>query len=102
MECNPGQLIFEGSPIVKTCTYDILINILEKDRKGLVHLRDKVLLNLDLKPQNVLVSKTHEGNFLVKIADFGTSKAMKKGGQSVTATHRGTRLYMAPEVDNAP
>lgn len=48
----------------------------------------------DLKPANILVSRD-AGVYLV---DFGFSKKVGEGGQSIIGTVKGTPAYMAPEL----
>ena len=62
----------------------------EAHRLGIVHR--------DLKPDNILIGRRHDGGDLVKVVDFGISKAAHEG-QTVTRTGQvvGTPDYMSPE-----
>ena len=66
---------------------------------GLNYFHDKGLVHLDLKPQNIMVSKSGE----VKITDYGISKSIKEqieaGAQDAEMT-AGTLCFMAPEQLN--
>ncbi|XP_074576596.1 LOW QUALITY PROTEIN: serine/threonine-protein kinase ATG1c-like [Curcuma longa] len=62
---------------------------------GLQVLRDNNVIHRDLKPQNLLLS-THEGNYVLKIADFGFARSLAPRGLAETLC--GSPLYMAPEV----
>ncbi|XP_059631085.1 putative receptor protein kinase ZmPK1 [Cornus florida] len=72
--------------------------------KGLAYLHEECLewvLHCDVKPQNILLGS----NYQPKVADFGLSKLLNRGGidNSYFSRIRGTRGYMAPEwVFNLP
>ncbi|EEF52339.1 serine-threonine protein kinase, plant-type, putative [Ricinus communis] len=72
--------------------------------KGLSYLHEECLewiLHCDIKPHNILL----DANYQPKIADFGLSKLLKRGGVNNASFSRirGTRGYMAPEwVYNLP
>jgi serine/threonine protein kinase len=63
----------------------------------------KRIVHRDLKPENILVGRDPTGAELVKVLDFGISKAIDEPGQpvraSVTAQHTivGSPPYMSPE-----
>ncbi|PHT42587.1 hypothetical protein CQW23_16612 [Capsicum baccatum] len=66
--------------------------------KGLAYLHEECLewvLHCDVKPQNILL----DSNYEPKVADFGLSKLLNRGGadNSSFSRIRGTRGYMAPE-----
>lgn len=99
MDCNLKQLIFDNQDFANTHTYGDTLEIFEQVVKGLDHIHKNGLYHLDLKPENVLISKDEQqGSIRVKITDFDCSKQSADGRQSVTAIHNGTRSYMAPEV----
>jgi serine/threonine-protein kinase len=63
------------------------------------HRLARPVIHRDLKPENVLVTTDPEGGELVKVADFGISKALRDDTQKVTRTGfvAGTYEYMSPE-----
>jgi serine/threonine protein kinase len=63
------------------------------------HRLDCPVVHRDLKPENVLVAQNFEGAEIVKVADFGISKAMRDDAQQVTRTGfvTGTYEFMSPE-----
>ncbi|KAK4004107.1 hypothetical protein OUZ56_005849 [Daphnia magna] len=65
---------------------------------GLEHIHSKQLIHRDLKPQNVLISKTSSSEVTIKWADFGLSKHVDEHGCHSWSGVRGTRTWYAPEV----
>ena len=63
------------------------------------HRLDCPVVHRDLKPENVLVAQDFEGAEILKVADFGISKAMRDDAQQVTRTGfvTGTYEFMSPE-----
>jgi len=63
--------------------------------KGLQACHDAGIVHRDLKPQNLLL----DGNYQLKITDFGLSKLCKDTNTAIMKTHYvGTRGYQAPEL----
>jgi calcium/calmodulin-dependent protein kinase I len=91
---NGGELFYK---IVDKGSYserearDIIRQLVE----GVDYLHSKGIAHRDLKPENLLCSENEEG-VVIKIADFGLSKAFSNG--SVLETSCGTPDYAAPEV----
>ena len=70
---------------------------------GLHALHSKNIIHRDLKPGNVLIDYLQDGTQILKIGDFGISKAADLQTMKVTQTTMsmvGTIAYMAPEVLN--
>lgn len=61
---------------------------------GLDYLHSSGIAHRDLKPDNLLLTK----DFVLKIADFGYSKALSETRRGLTKSRVGTDAYMAPEV----
>ncbi|EGC29890.1 SH2 domain-containing protein [Dictyostelium purpureum] len=73
-------------------TFKRAILIARDTALGMTWLHASNILHLDLKPANLLVDQ----NWVVKVADFGLSKYMKKG--ATQSGQAGSPLYMAPEM----
>jgi serine/threonine-protein kinase len=75
------------------CVYQAAVGVADAHEAGIIHR--------DLKPSNLFVMRRRDGAPLVKVLDFGISKALDPDGQSVrltqTRTIVGSPLYMSPE-----
>ncbi|XP_045028596.1 calcium/calmodulin-dependent protein kinase type II subunit gamma-like [Daphnia magna] len=68
---------------------------------GLKHIHSKLIIHRDIKPQNVLISKTpasRSNEVTIKWADFGLSKSVDEKGNHSWSGVRGTINWYAPEV----
>lgn len=66
--------------------------IMKQLMEGLSFIHSKKICHRDLKPDNVLLDEGKN----VKICDFGSSKAMEKGGRHIP--HIVNKYYRAPEL----
>lgn len=73
-------------------TYRHVLKALHGVAAGMKHLHEHGIVHFDLKPSNVLLTDDNTA----KVADFGASKSRVR--KSITATKRGTKGYMAPEL----
>ncbi|MGA0555891.1 protein kinase domain-containing protein [Larkinella sp. VNQ87] len=70
---------------------------------GLAHLHRHHMAHRDLKPQNILITRTPYGKYVPLITDFGLSKVVRGEDMAATATAflnstvGGSVYYMAPE-----
>jgi len=92
---NGGELFYK---IVDKGSYSEkdAVNIVRQLVEGVHYLHNKGICHRDLKPENLLCSEHPDGEVVIKIADFGLSKAFSGG--SVLETSCGTPDYAAPEV----
>jgi serine/threonine protein kinase len=60
---------------------------------ALTYIHSKGFMHCDLKPDNILLDKTHK---LIKLIDFGMSRRITDN--RCAAKSIGTHLYNAPEI----
>src|SRR5262245_48933734 len=79
---------------------DEAVDVLLQACEGVAEAHAAGLVHRDLKPGNLFLTRRRDGTPVVKVLDFGISKAAPGGGdQSLTKTTTtfGTPLYMSPE-----
>ena len=79
------------------CLDGVLVkSILFQGIQGLEHIHAHHFIHCDIKPENILISPCRDmQTYVVKIADFGEARKVKKHSNS---TYFGTRWYRAPEL----
>ncbi|CDS39292.1 mitogen activated protein kinase kinase kinase [Echinococcus multilocularis] len=73
----------------------MLWNLHLADGLAYLHSRPEPIIHRDLKPANMLL---FDGCTILKISDFGTSKIIEAGKEDLQSLNQGSRIYMAPEV----
>ncbi|PNW87622.1 hypothetical protein CHLRE_02g141806v5 [Chlamydomonas reinhardtii] len=70
--------------------------------RGMLHLHNANVIHGDLKPGNVLLSRSNKDRrgFVAKVADFGLSKLLHDDTNHVLSDHVGTVAYSSPEAIN--
>jgi len=62
-------------------------------------IHQKKIVHRDIKLDNILINKIEEGEFNVKIADFGLAVFLPEGDESPKLHEKcGTPCYIAPEI----
>ncbi len=93
-----GQVIASDAPVPVAVGVGYILQACE----ALAEAHVAGLVHRDLKPTNVFVTARADGSALVKVLDFGISKAMETGGGAelaltTTGVILGSPLYMSPE-----
>jgi serine/threonine-protein kinase len=73
-----------------------LVPWLEQVARALDKAHARGIIHRDLKPENIFVTKTEEGQAMVKVLVFGIAKIVE-GATREGTDETGTPLYMAPE-----
>lgn len=76
----------------------MLWNLHLADGLEYLHSRPEPIIHRDLKPANMLL---FDGCTTLKISDFGSSKIFESGKEELQSVNQGSRLYMAPEVQQS-
>jgi serine/threonine-protein kinase len=78
------------------------IYLLRQAARSLAEAHENGLVHRDIKPRNLYACHLGTEYDFVKVLDFGLVKAMRYGGETLTAlsggTIAGTPAYMAPEI----
>lgn len=74
------------------------LEVFIKAAEGLSYAHRKGIVHKDIKPANIMVEKTDDGDILVKILDFGISQLNDKGSKQEKQDRVvGSAPYMSPE-----
>jgi serine/threonine protein kinase len=95
----------EGEPLSRVLLRDgalvpaRAVDIARQVADGVGAAHDLGIVHRDLKPSNILIAKDRKGGEVVKVVDFGISRAPSLDEQSLTRTGIviGTPEYMSPE-----
>ena len=79
--------------IVEAKAYGLFNQILDAfayaHKQGIVHR--------DIKPANIILTHDNEGNFVIKVLDFGIARIISESNEEERGMIIGTPLYMSPE-----
>jgi serine/threonine protein kinase len=78
---------------------EIVCDLMLQACEGLAEAHAIGIVHRDIKPSNFFITRRPDGSMLLKILDFGISKAPINYDDNLTQTHSviGTPSYMAPE-----
>ena len=88
--------------IVGRATPKVALSIVTQTARALGRAHEAGVVHRDIKPDNLFLSDTGDGEMFVKVLDFGVAKAPKLPGAKITTTGNlvGTPCYMSPEQIN--
>ena len=96
---NLKDFIHEQRLMSKPIDLDITRHILYQLANALKVLFEKNIVHRDLKPENILIRKNIDNKLEVAITDLGVSRMIANTEKS-NMSYKGTRLWMAPEVQH--
>lgn len=73
------------------------VKIMADVAEGLHAAHKQGLIHRDVKPQNVIVEKTEDGQWKAYVMDFGLVREVSQKGMTMTGEILGTPYYMSPE-----
>lgn len=103
-ECNGHPYIamqyIEGKSLKELdlqLTLEEKLGIIKEVALGLQAAHRRGLIHRDVKPTNIMVRQTEEGNWKPFIMDFGIAREQEASGLTSTGMVVGTPFYMSPE-----
>ena len=103
MELLEGESLYDMMTRVRRIDADTTLAVITQAARGLQKAHDSTVIHRDLKPENIFITKTPEGELVVKILDFGLAKFYEQTGDEVSPRLTregalfGTPAYMSPE-----
>ena len=97
MEFLEGGELFEAITNIGSFTEASASKVLKQILSAVFYLHSNHIVHRDLKPENIMLTqKPKNGNYQIKLIDFGTAKIFKPGKKMNKFI--GTSYYIAPEV----
>jgi len=103
MELLEGESLYDMMTRVRRIDVATTVQVIVQTAKGLQKAHEVNVIHRDLKPENIFITKTPEGDLLVKLLDFGLAKFYEQtpGPAHPRLTREGalfgTPAYMSPE-----
>lgn len=83
--------------LTKQLTLEQKIKVMADVAEGLHAAHKLGLIHRDVKPQNIIVEKTEDGDWKPYVMDFGLVREVSQKGMTMTGEILGTPYYMSPE-----
>ena len=97
MEFLEGGELFEAITSIGSFTEASACKVMKQILSAVFYLHSNRIVHRDLKPENIMLTqKPKNGNYQIKLIDFGTAKIFKPGKKMNKFI--GTSYYIAPEV----
>ena len=103
MELLEGESLYDMMTRVRRIDPDTTLAVITQAARGLQKAHESTVIHRDLKPENIFITKTPEGELVVKILDFGLAKFYEQTGEAASPRLTregalfGTPAYMSPE-----
>ena len=97
MEFLEGGELFDAITSIGSFSEESACQVMKQILSAVYYLHSNRIVHRDLKPENImLLQKPENGNYHIKLIDFGTAKIFKPGKKMNKFI--GTSYYIAPEV----
>ena len=97
MEFLEGGELFDAITSIGSFSEESACQVMKQILSAIYYLHSNCIVHRDLKPENImLLQKPQNGNYHIKLIDFGTAKTFKPGKKM--SKFIGTSYYIAPEV----
>ena len=97
MEFLEGGELFEAITNIGSFTEASASKVMKQILSAVYYLHSNHIVHRDLKPENIMLTqKPKNGNYQIKLIDFGTAKIFRPGKKMNKFI--GTSYYIAPEV----
>ena len=97
MEFLEGGELFEAITNIGSFTEASASKVMKQILSAVYYLHSNNIVHRDLKPENIMLTqKPKNGNYQIKLIDFGTAKIFRPGKKMNKFI--GTSYYIAPEV----
>ena len=97
MEFLEGGELFEAITNIGSFTEASASKVMKQILSAVFYLHSNHIVHRDLKPENIMLTqKPKNGNYQIKLIDFGTAKIFRPGKKMNKFI--GTSYYIAPEV----
>ncbi|MFO0571314.1 MAG: serine/threonine-protein kinase [Polyangiaceae bacterium] len=103
MELLEGESLYDMMTRVRRIDADTTLAIMTQAARGLQKAHESSVIHRDLKPENIFITKTPEGEMVVKLLDFGLAKFYEQNADATSPRLTregalfGTPAYMSPE-----
>lgn len=99
MELGGGKTLGDLLDKERLLPPETALPIFQQICNGIAHAHNQGVLHRDIKPSNVMLTETTDGEWSVKILDFGIAK-LNSDDQKLTTTGAivGTPSYLSPEA----
>ncbi len=97
MEYLDGHDLGRELELKGTLPIDVAAEYIIQACAGVAAAHARGIVHRDIKPENIFLAERGDGSSIVKILDFGISKAVLSSGSTVRNPILGSPYYMSPE-----